>query len=135
MTETEFLISYNIVVVILVIAIALWRIKNNWSVINSVPLEAEIVAIEKDVDVVVSINIKIKTRNNLSIEQVYIDPMRDKTDYCIGSTYSVWVNEQNPNLYFTSKPNAFKLIGKIGFHSFVIWFLLCGMLLAFFSKI
>jgi len=45
MTETEFLITYNIVVVILVIAIALWRIKNNWSVINSVPLEAEIVAI------------------------------------------------------------------------------------------
>jgi len=134
MTETEFLISYNVVVVVIAIAIALWRIKHNWSVIDSVPREAEIVAIERDVDVVISINIKIKTRNSLSIEQVHIDPMYDKTDYRVGSSYSVWVNENNPNMYFTSKPNALKLIGKIGFQSFVIWAVLCGMLLAVFAE-
>ncbi len=134
MTDIEFLLYYNSIVIFIALAIAVWRIKNNWQVIKAQPIEAEIVQVEKDVDVIISINIKIKTRHSLAIEQINIDPMYDKTDYCVGSPFTVWVHESNPRLYFKSKPNAFKLIGRIGLQSLVIWVILCGMLMAAFAK-
>ncbi|KZY31100.1 hypothetical protein A3729_26775 [Oleiphilus sp. HI0043] len=134
MTDTEFLLYYNSIVVFIALAIAVWRVKNNWQVIKAQAVEAEIVQVEKDVDVVISINIKIKTRHSLAIEQIHIDPMYDKTDYRVGSPFTVWVHDSNPRLYFRSKPNAFKLIGKIGLQSLAIWVILCGMLMVAFAK-
>jgi len=134
MSDTEFIILYVTLASVISLLVACFRYTRNYSVIGSAPVSAQVLEVTKDVDVITSIKVKFKTPGTLNVTEIAIDAMYNKTNYEVGNDIDLWASIHNPNLFFLTEPNTVKLIAKVLFQSFVLWFLLCLPIITAFSK-
>lgn len=124
MNVDNFTTIYASVMVLIALLVLFYRLKANANVLSSSPIKAEVVGVEKDVDVITQITVRFKQGNYPVVIEVKIDPMYNKTSYEIGDSIKAWSPLNNPNMVFLKKPNAMKLIAKAGFPAFLVLFIM-----------
>lgn len=124
MNIDNFTTIYASVTVLIALVVLFYRLKANANVLSSSPIRAEVVGVEKDVDVITQITVRFKQSNFPTVIEVSIDPMYDKTNYEIGSSIKLWSPLNNPNMVFLKKPNLIKLFAKASFPAFMVLFIM-----------
>jgi len=120
MNFENFTTIYTLITAAIAFIVLLFRLKGNAAVLASSPVSAEVLSVEKNVDVILQIKVRFKHGSYSSVADVNIDPMYDKTDYQVGSTVNVWVSPSSAAMVFLKKPNVLKLLVKSGYPAFVL---------------
>jgi hypothetical protein len=124
MNRNEFSIIYALVTITIVAVVILWRYRQSKELLSAAPIKAEVIALEKDVDIILSVQVRLNANKIASVVNVPIDPMYDKTEYEIGSYINVWASKENPSLVFFNQPNILKVLTKVSAPALILLFLL-----------